>query len=165
MVEPSLGSWLKVWLCDLDACIICGNEWSKTVDERCSVQMRVFVVQEGQLASRGLAPGLPFFTQALHEGTLEHVCTLIDLALAVSCIALLLLGYVLVLVIGCDCACACGCACAVLCCAVLYLYYVATVQTPAPWDTERCVALARVLTARGDLCKAVPVSGSDKVRQ
>ena len=119
MVEPSLGSWLKVWLCDLDACIICGNEWSKTVDERCSVQMRVFVAQEGQLASRGLAPGLPFFTQALHEGTLEHVCTLTDLALAVSCIALLLLGYVLVLVIGCDCACACGCACAVLCCAVL----------------------------------------------
>ena len=61
------------------------------------LKMRAILVQEVQLAGKGLAPGLPWFKQALHEGTFEHVYCLIDLAVAVSCIALLLLGCVLVL--------------------------------------------------------------------
>ena len=66
----------------------------------------VSFVQEAQLAGKGVIPGMPWLTKALHEGTLEHVYRLLDLAVAVNCIAAALL----------RCAALC---CAMLCCAVL----------------------------------------------
>ena len=63
--------------------------------------------QEVQLVRRGVAAKMTWFSKALHEGTLEHVYCLIGTAVAVGCIALLLLCPVPAL------------CCAVLCCAVL----------------------------------------------
>ena len=62
------------------------------------------MVQEVQLVDKGVAPGLPWFTPALEGGTFQHVYCLINLAVAVSCTAVLLLGCLLVPVMGCDCA-------------------------------------------------------------
>lgn len=48
------------------------------------LEMKAIFVQEVQLVGEGLAFEMPWFTQALHEGTFEHVYCLIDLAVAVS---------------------------------------------------------------------------------
>ena len=48
------------------------------------LKMKASFVQEVQLVGEGLAFEMPWFTQALQEGTFEHVYRLIDLAVAVS---------------------------------------------------------------------------------
>ena len=119
-------------------------------------------VQEVQLVNKSLAAKTAWFSKALHEGTFDQVYCLLDEAVVVSCIALLLLWGVLCCAVLC---CAVLCCAAALCCAVMcFCSHCAMLQTPAPWDTERCVAVARVMTAGGDLRDALPGPAYDKVR-